>query len=92
MTDQGRRVLSWVLTEREADERRQHAERLRGLRLEAVRYLDLDYNQLDRTSRPRGPRQIVDESEWTEPSWRYPACDSVDYGIELSTALGAFSP
>jgi hypothetical protein len=59
-----------------------------GLRLAEVRYVDIDYHGIGQATRPRGPRHVMDEAEWRAPSWRYPGCDSVDYGVELTMTGG----
>jgi hypothetical protein len=79
---------AWVETLDEVQERRQHARRLIGLQLAAVRYCEIDYAMLDRPQGQEGPRHVVNEAEWEEPSFRYRFGDSVDYGVELETACG----
>ena len=66
-------------------ERQDHARRLVGLRLSAVRYLTLDYRRWDLAPEFRGPRTIADTDEWAEPTWEFAACDSIDVGVELET-------
>jgi hypothetical protein len=79
---------SWVETLDEVQERRQHARRLIGLQLGAVRYCEIDYAMLDRPQGQEGPRHVVSGAEWQEPSFRFDFGDSVDYGVELETACG----
>jgi hypothetical protein len=80
---------SWVETLEEVAERREHARRLVGLRLAAVRYVNLDYTLPDRPDGLRGARTVTSELEWREPAWRYEFGDSVDWGIEFETGLRA---
>jgi hypothetical protein len=79
---------SWVAGLDEVQERRQHARRLAGLQLAAVRYCEIDYTMPDRQEGQQGPRSVVDETEWRKPSFRYDFGDSTDYGVELETACG----
>lgn len=79
---------SWVETLDEVQERRQHARRLIGLQLGAVGYCQIDYAMPDRPAGQEGPRHVVNEGEWQEPSFRFGFGDSVDYGVELKTACG----
>jgi hypothetical protein len=80
------RVWSWAETVDEVEQRRAHASRLVGLELASVRYVDIDYRRHVNAPGARGPRTIVDSREWEEPTWKYPDCDSIDYGVELTTA------
>ncbi len=54
----------------------------------AVRYLNIDYF----TDRYRhgevGPRPVEADEEWLEPTWRHPACDTIDFAVELQTESG----
>ena len=79
---------SWVATLDEVQERRQHARRLIGLQLAAVRYCEIDYAMPDRPEGQAGPRQVANEAEWQEPPFRYEFGDYDDYGVELETACG----
>lgn len=84
----GQRTWSWARTSAEVAERRAHAERLVGQVLSAVRYVDIDYAEMDHPDRPKGPRLIADPAEREQPMWRYPGFDSIDYGVELETEEG----
>jgi hypothetical protein len=79
---------SWVETLAEVEEAREHARRLIGLRLAAVRYASLDYFLWDRPDGSRGPRLVTSEDEWRVPPWQYEFGDSVDYGVEFETTCG----
>ena len=79
---------SWVSSTEEADERREHARRLIGLRLSSVKYALIDYSQLDRPDDARGPRLITSEPEIAAPTWRCPTFDWADYGVEFTTSVG----
>ena len=68
---------------RDAIERR--AQGLVGLDLVRVRYVDIDYRRREAAPEAVGVREIVDESEWREPTWRFDGFDSVDHGVELET-------
>ncbi|MCY1144684.1 hypothetical protein OWR29_42360 [Actinoplanes sp. Pm04-4] len=50
-----------------------------------MRYVGIDYERSDRAPDHRGPRLIVDEDEWAQPSWRYNDFDAIDYGVEIET-------
>ena len=81
------RTLSWAASPVELNERREHARRLCGLQLAAVRYINLDYSRLDRPIGD-GPRSITDATEWAGPTWQRRTLDAVDYGVELHTDSG----
>jgi hypothetical protein len=70
------------------EERRQHAQRVVGLKLAAVRYCEIDYAMMDRPAGQEGPRQVVSAAEWQKPSFRYAFGDCTDHGVELETACG----
>jgi hypothetical protein len=78
------RTWSWVASTLELGERREHARRLCGLELEAVRYINLDYARFERPIHD-GPRAITEAREWEKPTWQWQSFDSVDYGVELLT-------
>jgi hypothetical protein len=82
------RVISWAATPDERDERIGHGRRMIGLALTEVRYVNLDYRRFELAASYDGPRQILDEQEWQAPTWRYPGCDSVDHGVELTMTNG----
>ncbi len=82
------RQWSWAPDRAGVEERLNVASRLNGSRLRAVRYFDIDYGRGTLAPHWRGPRQVVDEDEWKDPSWRFPDCDSIDYGLELETESG----
>ena len=79
---------SWAGSLAEVGQRRQHARRLTGLQLAAVRYCEIDYAMPDRPGGQEGPRQVVSAAEWREPPFRYEFGDCTDYGVELQTACG----
>lgn len=79
---------SWVASLAEVKERRQHAQRLTGLRLAAVRYCEIDYTMPDRPGGQEGPRHVVSAAEWQAPPFRYEFGDCADHGVELETACG----
>jgi len=79
------RSVSWAATETEVDERRAEADHLVGLELASVRYFDLDYRRSDLAPTAVGARLIENPVEWIEPSWRSDDCDTLDYGVELTT-------
>jgi hypothetical protein len=81
------RPWSWVATGQERDERVEHARRLVGLRLQAVRYVDIDYFREDVAAGHAGPRPVT-AAEWRAPVWRCAGFDSVDYGVELQMQGG----
>ena len=58
---------SWVATAAERQDRQQHANRLVGSRLQAVRYFDIDYEREDRAVDHEGPRRIEGNAEWRRP-------------------------
>lgn len=82
------RFWSWVPDPAGMQERVNHARSLVGAQLQHVRYFTLDYARDRRAPAAKGPRLILDPREWSEPSWRFPDCDSVDFGVELETADG----
>jgi hypothetical protein len=59
-----------------------------GQVLIGIRYVNLDYARHQLASPPIGPREVLDEVEWVEPTWRYPDCDSLDFGVELTMTSG----
>jgi hypothetical protein len=79
---------SWAASLAEVRQRRQHAQRLTGLQLAAVRYCEIDYAMPDRPGGQEGPRQVVSAAEWQEPPFRYELGDCTDYGVELQTTCG----
>lgn len=79
---------SWATSESEADEFRAEARGLVGEQLAEVRYVTLDYRSDDFRGTTVGPRVISSADEWVQPSWRHPACDTVDHAVELQTASG----
>jgi hypothetical protein len=74
---------SFAATPEQMEHRRTRARELVGLVLERVRYVDIDYHRVDRAPDHTGPRPIVDDAEWLNPTWRHDDFDSVDHGIEL---------
>lgn len=79
---------SWVATDDLVAERREHARRLAGSRLSVVSYVLIDYNQLDRPDRSRGPRPVADPAELASPAWRCETFDWADHAVEFTTAAG----
>jgi hypothetical protein len=84
--DVDEREASFATTPEQREQRRAQARELVGLVLECVRYVEIDYHRCDYAPDHSGPRPIVDEKEWFNPSWRYDGFDSVDHGVELETA------
>ncbi|MBB4965685.1 hypothetical protein [Saccharothrix violaceirubra] len=82
------RFRSWAADEDEVRHRRRHAERLTGQHIVAVRYYDIDYRREEFAPDASGPRTVDDETEWANPTWRYPGFDAVDFAVELETAAG----
>jgi hypothetical protein len=79
---------SWAESQAVADAYQAEAGRLVGERITAVRYLNIDY-LLDHFRHGEvGPRQIEADEEWDQPTWRHPACDTVDFAVELDTRSG----
>lgn len=80
-----KRTRSWAESITEVEERRQHAQLMVGAILTSVRYVNIDYERLDRlpASEGTGPRNITDPTEWDAPLWSCPGFDAVDYGIDL---------
>ncbi|MGH9186076.1 MAG: hypothetical protein ACRD0U_09725 [Acidimicrobiales bacterium] len=64
------------------------AEALVGEVVANVRYLNIDFCAEQYRGQVIGPRAIDSDEEWTEPTWRHPACDTVDFAVELETASG----
>ena len=54
-----------------------------GETLAGIRYVNLDYLGEQFRGEARGPRLIESAEEWAEPTWRHPACDTVDWAVEL---------
>lgn len=82
------RTWSWVADEVEQMQRVEHARRLIGSEIDRVRYINIDYERDQRAAELIGPRVIVDDVEWSEPTWQFPDCDSIDFGLELETRDG----
>jgi hypothetical protein len=81
----GWRVADWAVALADSDVARQkrQASEAEGKRLRSVRYLNVDYEALGRQLGETGMRLIVDDAEWSSPTWQAVDCDSVDWGIEL---------
>jgi hypothetical protein len=77
---------SFAATPEQREQRRARARELVGLVLERVRYVDIDYDCLDRAPDQGGPRPVLDDAQWLNPSWRYDGFDSIDWGVEFQTA------
>lgn len=82
------RTWSWASSQEVVEERLRLADRLAGLRLQAVRYFTIDFRRWERMPEYRGPREITADHEWLEPTWRYQNCDSMEYGLELEAESG----
>lgn len=82
------REWSWAPTSEDVAARRSHARQLEGLHVESVLYVNLDYDRERISPGSSGPRQVVEPAELADPTWRLPGCDSLDYGLELTTACG----
>lgn len=82
------RTWSWASTPEMVEQRRVEAQRLVGTELAAVHYYDIDYFRHDVAPDHTGSWEILDDSEWQQPSWAYPDCDSIDFGVEFMTAAG----
>jgi hypothetical protein len=73
---------SWVKTWTEVESRQSEARELIGARITGVRYVNLDFNHMDRDgSEPA--RRVEGPSEWARPTWLFSTCHSVDWGVEL---------
>jgi hypothetical protein len=79
---------SWAESQAAADEYQREASGLVGETIEAVRYLNLDYLTEGFRHGEVGPRRIVADPERDQPTWRHPACDSVDFAVEIDTRSG----
>ncbi len=79
---------SWAASAEEAGAFESEAAELVGETVSAVRYVNLDYLAGQFRGQERGPRLIESSEEWAEPTWRHPACDTVDWAVELRTASG----
>ena len=77
------RPESWVQSQAEAAARQRAARTLRGTHVEGVRYVDIDYRHVERVGSQGGARHIRDSDEWSAPTWLFPECHSLDYGVEL---------
>jgi hypothetical protein len=76
---------SFAARPEQLEEHRELARELVGLVLERVRYVDIDYHRTDRAPDHRGPRLIVEDAEWLNPTWQYDTFDSIDHGVEFET-------
>ncbi len=85
----GRVRWSWAASVEDAEAYRVEARGLIGRHVERIRYFDIDYRTEEFRRHEVGPRTIVREAEWVEPSWRHQVCDSIDYAVELETRDGA---
>jgi len=73
---------SWVKTWAEVEARQRDARDLIGAHVNRVRYVNIDYNDMDRAgSEPA--RRVTGADEWASPTWLFSACHSVDWGVEL---------
>jgi len=65
----------------------------RGLEWQAivrVRYFNIDYFASQFRNGALSARSIESDEEWESATWRYPACDSVDFAVELETSSGRY--
>lgn len=83
-----RPAWSWAESASEAEEFQAEANGLVGETIARVRYINLDYSPERFGGDDAGPRDIEDDSEWESPTWRHPACDSVDFGVEIEVVSG----
>jgi hypothetical protein len=81
-------VWSWAASPAEVESRVEHARRLIGERLAAVRYFHLDCGRDEVAGDVRGPRQVIDPVEWRDRPWEAMDFHWTDYGVELATASG----
>jgi hypothetical protein len=72
-----------ALAEADVVAQAEQAAALVGQSIVSVQYVTIDYFREERAPRTEGPRTVTEASEWAEPTWQTPACDSVDYGVEL---------
>jgi hypothetical protein len=79
---------SFARTPDEQREREDHAAQIAGLVLTAVRYVDIDYRRSEVAPDHRGPREIIDGTEWSDPTWRNDGFDAIDHGVELTCEGG----
>jgi hypothetical protein len=83
-------ITGWVATQEEIADRRAIANRLVGMRIVEVHYINLDYRGWDLGHHdPSVRRAITDEAEWQVPTWDGGQFHHVDLGIELSADGGA---
>ena len=64
------------------------ARALVGEVIDAIRYFNIDYFSERFRHGEVGPRSVVDDEEWKAPTWRHPACDTIDFAVEVQTASG----
>ena len=79
---------SWAESTEEAERYRAEASGLVGQAIERVRYWNLDYFADRFRHGAVGTRPIESEEEWEVATWRHPACDTVDFAVELETQTG----
>ncbi len=79
---------SWAASQAEADAYQAEATDLVGVTIGAIRYLNIDYFAERFRHGEIGPRRVVDDKEWDQPTWRHPACDTVDFAVEIDTRSG----
>lgn len=83
-----RPLWSWAQGREDAVAFQEEASRLAGKVLSEVRYITLDYRSDQFRGDVAGPRYVSSVDEWAEPSWRHPACDTVDFAVEFFTETG----
>jgi hypothetical protein len=62
--------------------------RPRGVALATVRYITIDYRRHELGIDVVGPREIMEPSEWSNPTYEFPGGHSVDFGVECVTTEG----
>ena len=76
---------SWAESPDEASAYQAEARKLVGQIIARVRYSNIDYLADQYRHGVAGPRSIESEAEWNAATWRHPACDTVDFAVELET-------
>ncbi len=79
---------SWAASQAVADSYQAEASGLVGEAIANVRYLNIDYFMEQFRHGEVGPRLVTAAQEWEDPTWRHPACDTVDFAVELETRSG----
>jgi hypothetical protein len=79
---------SWAESQAVADSYQAEASGLVGEVIARVRYVNIDYFMEQFRHGQVGPRLVTAAEEWKDPTWRHPACDTVDFAVELETPSG----